>query len=248
MNQNYIFGLFILLLLSSCEITKSNKSGSNYKSLNPELLLNLSNEELFTVVTFQIEDNLGSIREITDSLRLMWTVHELQSHSYDSKPRAILDSLEAEFENNSNLLLSQEQFRIVLNIQIDSTSIIKDSTFVFISEANDTTYASVTASEMTQIYYLNKISSFEQDTIIVNNFNLRNDYQSQSFNRFKRGVQVANLVWLPDSTFSPSKPFFRLETNTVVFGTFEFADRSTTYNLLQQDFLKKYRLHLEDIF
>lgn len=247
-----IFVALALILLSGCSIFGDDHSNKSFKSIQPNKMEVFMQGELNTGFMFEVKDDSGNTQQITDSLRFTWSLDSLWLNSYSDSKKAILDSLENEYSKNPHLVLSQEQIMFSYSIHLDTTTIIGDSTFTFISkneddETEDTTRAVVTSQEMEKIYEKAKFTDFEKDTVLINNFDLDRDLQKDSYNSFKGVVQFAHLKWLPDSTFKPKVPFFRLEGNTVIFGAFERSDHSSTYNLMQNAVLEQYRLFVEQL-
>lgn len=246
--KNTLFIVVILVMLSGCNILDNDDSTSNFEPLRTNQLETFMQGDILTEYVFEIEDNSGNVQIITDSLRYTWSIDSLWFNTYSDSSEELLDSLESEYADNPYLVLSQEQLKIPYSISIDSTTIIRDSTFTFISEnGEDTTRAIVTSQEMETLYSDAGFSSFEKDTIVVNNFNLDNEIQNDSYIRFNDGIQFAYLEWLPDSTFTPNVSFFRIEGNTVVFGAYERSERTQTYNLMQNAVIEQYRSFIEQL-
>jgi hypothetical protein len=235
-------------MLSGCNILDNDDSTNNFEPIRTNQLETFMQGYILTEFVFEIEDDSGNVQIITDSLRYTWVLDSLWFNTYSESSEELLDSLESEYTNNPYLVLSQEQLKVVYSISIDSTTIIQDSTFTFISENNeDTTRATITSQGMDILYAEAGFSSFEKDTIVVNNFNLNNDRQNDSYSRFNDGIQFAYLEWLPDSTFTPNVSFFRIEGNTVIFGAYERTGRTQTYNLMQNAVIEQYRSFIEQL-
>ena len=237
-----------LIIIAGCDIFDNDDTTMNFSTIQSSQIESFMQGEIFEELRFELEDDSGNLQEITDSLRFTWSADSLWFNSYSNAPESLLDSLENAYVDNSLLVLSQEQTKIFYNIKVDENTLIRDSTFTFISEnLEDTTKAVVSTQEMDAIYANAGFTYFENDTAVINNFDLDNDLQIDSFNRFKSGVQFTLLEWLPDSTFVPNVPFFRIEGNTVIFGAFEKSDRSKTYNMMQTAFKERYRLFIEQM-
>lgn len=237
-----------LTIISGCNILNDDDATKNFIPIQPNQIESFMQGEVITGFMFEIEDDSGDIQEITDSLRFTWSLDSLWFNTYSDSPETILDSLENEFANNLLLVLSQEQLKIPYGISVDETTIIRDSTFTFISEdGQDTSKVAVSSQEMDIIYSNAGFTFSEKDTAVINNFDLDNEFQNESFRRFMGGIQFNRLEWLPDSTYKPNVPFFRIEGNTVIFGAFEDSEQSVTYNLMQENIIEQYQSFIEQL-
>jgi len=244
-----IIPLFALLtIISGCNIFNNDEAARNFFPIQPNQFESFMQGEVITGFTFETKDDLGEIQEITDSLRFTWSIDALWFNTYSDSPENILDSLENEYVNNPLIVFSQEQLKIAYGISVDETTVIKDSTFTFVSEdMQDTSKVVVSSQEMENIYSKAGFTFSEKDTAVINNFDLDNEFQNESFKRFKGGVEANRLEWLPDSNFKPNVPFFRIEGNTVIFGVFENSKQSVTYNLMQKNIIEQYRSFIEQL-
>ncbi|WP_020403760.1 hypothetical protein [Gracilimonas tropica] len=232
-----------VVLFSGCNILDNDTSNNNFERISPEALESAMQAEVFTPFQFEVRDDSGTVHTVNDTLRYTWQSGEVIFHTYADASEEVRDSLEALFQEDPNLVLSEEQFILPYTMNVDSSTVAGDTSFTFIANG-DTTYASLTAAEMDTIYANAGLKSVEADSAFIYNFNIDNEYQNDALSNFKDGIQFGYLKWIPDSRFVPADKFFRIENNTVIFGAFALGN-SASHDALQNSVIESYRAFLE---
>ncbi len=236
------FIVIVALFFSACDIQDTvDDDLPDFSPISPEDLEAYLENEISESLILEIEDKEEEVYEVEDTIDFMWNSELVEFNSYKESSESTIDSLTSEFDDNPDLVLSEEQAIFAHEIELDSTSLIRDTTFTFISEnEEDTTYISKDANQMDSLYNSHGYEGFEQDTITINNFNTEVEAQKLSFERFEGPVEFYTLDWLPDSSFKPTVSVFHIIGNTLLFGAFQSIEESETYDIMQEEIMERY--------